>query len=389
MSKKKIGIVGARGIANYGGFETFVAELAPRLVKKGFKVYCSCEKDEKTPQEYEGVTLSYFPFHMPSNYNFRKILEFFYDIYFGFIFSFKCDSIYFLGPTANIFTFFPRIFGKKSFINMGGVEWERSKFSKTEQSLLKLFFKLSAIGSNHIIIDNKKLINYIDEKYHHKVIFITYGVEELPKVEWNQNIIDSYTKSKVYPDDYWLAVVRLEPNNNVETILNGFIKSESNKSLAIIGDFSCEEDYEKTLQSILNDNHEKKIIFTGGIYDQDHLNMFRQNCFGYIHAHSIGGTNPSLLETMIMKNIIIAHDNEFNREVTDNSTLFYLDSNDLKDKIESIEMNNHKYSDFKNEAFNHAKNGYSWDKITEEYEKLFDGELLISNCPNDPSISRN
>ena len=330
MSKKKVAIVGARGIANYGGFETFVCELAPGLVKNGFEVYCSCERDKEMPLEYKGAKLIYFPLDMPSNYQLRKLLEFIYDIYFGFLFSFNCDIIYFLGFSANIFTFFPRILRKKSIVNMAGVEWERSKFSKRERALLKFFFKLSLIGSNHVIIDNKKLIHYIDKKYHYKVICITYGVNEISKIKWNQDIIEHYTKLEVNSDEYWLAVARLQPDNNIDLILNGYIKSNSKKPLIIVGGISCEDDYENKILEILNKNTNKKIILTGGIYNQNHLNMFRQNCFGYIHAHSIGGTNPSLLEAMIMKNIIIAHDNEFNRDVAEDSALYFKDENDLK-----------------------------------------------------------
>ena len=371
MSNKKIAIVGARGIANYGGFETFVSELAPRLVKKGFEVYCTCEKDDKMPNDYKGAKLIYFPFKMPSNYSLRIIFEFIYDIYFGFICSFKCDTVYFLGFSANIFTFFPRILGKKSFVNMAGVEWERSKFSKMERSILKLFFKLSVIGCNRVIIDNKKLINYIDEKYHHKSVYITYGVNEIPEVSWDPEIADSYTKTSVEAGEYWLAVARLQPDNNIETILNGFIESKSKKPLVIIGDFSCGDDYEESLKNILNNNSNKKIIFTGGIYNQEHLNMFRQNCFGYIHAHSIGGTNPSLLEAMIMKTIIVAHDNEFNREVAGDAAVYFTDSHDLKDKIELIEKNHGNYLKLKTDCYGAVKEKYSWDEIVNEYTKLF------------------
>jgi rhamnosyltransferase len=371
MSNKKIALIGARGIANYGGFETFVSEFAPRLVKNGFEVYCSCEKAIKMPSEYKGAKLIYFPIKMSSNYQLRKVIEFFYDIYFGLICSFKCDVIYFLGFSANIFTFFPRLIGKKSFVNMAGVEWERSKFSKMERSLLKFFFKLSLIGSNHVIIDNQNLINYIDKKYHHKIIYLTYGVNEIPEIGWNQEITNSYTKSCVKPEGYWLAVVRLQPDNNIETILNGFIESESEKPLIIIGDFSCEIDYEKSIKKILEDNPTKQIIFTGGIYDQDHLNIFRQNCFGYIHAHSIGGTNPSLLEAMIMKNIIIAHDNEFNREVAGHTAVYFKNSHDLKDKLESVEKNYDDYLKLKRGAYNTVKKNYSWDCIIDEYKSVF------------------
>ena len=162
---------------------------------------------------------------------------------------------------------------------------------------------------------------------------------KFPKSNGIKILANTYTKSTINPDEYWLAVARLQPDNNIETILNGYIKSNSEKPLIIIGDFSCDDDYEKSLKSILNNNTNKKIIFTDGIYNQEHLNMFRQNCFGYIHAHSIGGTNPSLLEAMIMKNIIIAHDNEFNKEVARDSVVYFKDYEDLNNQINLIENN--------------------------------------------------
>jgi rhamnosyltransferase len=371
MFNKKIGIVGARGIANYGGFETFVSELAPRLVEEGFEVYCTCEKDDGMFPEYKGAKLIYFPIEMPSNYTVRMIVEFFYDIYFGFVCSFKCDVVYFLGFSANIFTFFPRIFRKKSFVNMAGVEWERSKFDKFEQELLKFFFRLAVIGSNKVIIDNKKLISCIDKKYHHKTAYITYGISEIPEINWDQKVADSYTRSKILSGEYWLVVARLQPDNNIETVLKGFINSKSNKVLVVVGSFSSDETYKKVIKTILENKQDKRIIFTGGIYDQDHLNMFRQNCFGYIHAHSIGGTNPSLLEAMIMKNIIVAHDNQFNREVAGDTVVYFENNNDLKHKIEKVESNLEDYIKLEENTYNRVKTVYSWDGIVNKYNKLF------------------
>ncbi len=370
MARKSIGIVGARGIANYGGFETFVAELASRLVEKDYEVYCSCERDDELNKDYKGAKLVYFPIKMPSNYQLRKIVEFFYDIYFGFLFTFKCDAVYFLGFSANIFTLFPRLFGKLSLVNMGGVEWERSKFSNLERFLLKFFFKLSVIGSNYVIIDNKKLINYIEMKYHKKAIYITYGVNEIAQIKWSQSISNEYTNDEIIPNNYWLVVARLQPDNNIAGVLKAFIKSESKRPLVVIGDYSTSDDYRQQIETILINKNDKKIILTLGIYNQEHLNMFRQNCFGYIHAHSIGGTNPSLLEAMIMKNIIIAHENVFNREVCNDSVLYFRDFQDLKNKIDSVEENPIKYDEFKQKCYRHVKNNYSWDKIVEEYSIL-------------------
>jgi len=366
MTKKRIGIVGARGIANYGGFETFVAELAPRLVEKGYEVYCSCERDDELLDEYKGAHLIYFPIKMPSNYQFRKIVEFFYDIYFGFLFTFKCDVVYFLGFSANIFTLFPRIFGKMSLVNMAGVEWERSKFSNFERSLLKFFFNLSVIGSNFVIIDNRKLIDYIETKYRNKAVYISYGVNEISKIKWSQSILDIYDAGELLPNNYWLVVARLQPDNNIENVLKAFIQSKSKKPLVVIGDYSSGDNYKEQIKSILVNKNDKKIVFTRGIYNQEHLNMFRQNCFGYIHAHSIGGTNPSLLEAMILKNIIIAQDNKFNREVAENSVIYFKDDDDLKYKIDIVEQNN-EFNKFKEMAFNIAKKHYSWHNIVSDY----------------------
>jgi len=372
MTKKRIGIVGARGIANYGGFETFVAELAPRLVEKGYEVYCSCERDDELKKDYKGAKLVYFPIKMPSNYQLRKIVEFFYDIYFGFLFTFKCDVVYFLGFSANIFTLFPRLFGKMSLVNMAGVEWERSKFSNFERSLLKFFFKLALIGSNYMIIDNRRLIDYIEEKHHKKAVYITYGVNEIPQIDWDQSISDHYTVEKVLPSDYWLVVARLQPDNNIGEVINAFIESESNKPLIIIGDYSTGDDYREHIESILMNNTDKRIIFTGGIYNQKHLNMFRQNCFGYIHAHSIGGTNPSLLEAMIMKNTIIANDNIFNRDVAGDSVFYFVNGIELKKKIFLAENDHDKFYQLKSRAYNRAKKLYSWQEITEKYSRIFE-----------------
>lgn len=247
----------------------------------------------------------------------------------------------------------------------------RLKFSNRERLLLKFFFKLSIIGSNNVIIDNKHLINYIDEKYHHKVIYVTYGVNNVSEVGWDQEIANYYSKASIESNEYWLAVARLQPDNNIETIMNGFIKSGSNKTLIIIGDFSCDDDYEKALNTILNNNIDKKIIFTRGIYDQQHLNMFRQNCFGYIHAHSKGGTNPSLLEAMIMKNIIIAHDNEFNKEVAGDSIIYFKDFEELKNKIELIESNPKEFMELKEKSYKFAKNNHNWEDIVHTYSDLF------------------
>lgn len=366
---KKIAIVGARGINNYGGFETAAGKIAPALVKKGYEVYCSCEKTDHNPKTYESVNLIYFPIKMSSNYLLRKILEIIYDIYFNIYFTIyvKCDIIYSLGLGANVFVLFPRLFGKKSMVNVDGLEWRRSKFNIVERTILKLFFYTIIISANTVIVDNNALKRYIMPKYLDKVIYIPYGVDEFDMVDWDEINNDF----NILPNNYWLIVARLEPENNLHIILKAYVESYSKKPLLIVGNFVSDK-YKSLIKDILkNAPNNKKIIFTRGIYDQEKLNMLRQNCFAYIHGHSVGGTNPSLLEIMMMNTIIIAHENEFNREVAKDSIIYFTDECDLKDQIEKVEDNLNNFLYLKNKAKKRVKFKYSWDKIVDDYHFIF------------------
>lgn len=374
-AKSKIAIIGARGIGNYGGFESVVSELGPSLVKKGYLVYCSCEKsgNEHENDEYLGVKKIYFPIKPPANYTLRKIFEILYDMYFTIKCSFSCDVIYALGLGANISLLVPRLFGKVSIVNVDGLEWRRSKFNLTERILLKIMFLMCCISSNVIIVDNKKLIGHVSQQFHKKTVFIPYGVNPVNYIPWNSKALDNLKtlpeKSAINQNEYWLVVSRLEPENNIHIIVDGFIESETLMPLVIIGDFTSDLYKQKVISSILGSK--KKVIFLGSIYDPDTLNMFRQNCFGYIHGHSVGGTNPSLLEAMVMRNIIIVHDNEFNREVGGNAVLYFKTVEDLKNRIELIEKNSWQYSELRQNALLRVESNYSWENIIDDYDSRF------------------
>lgn len=133
-------------------------------------------------------------------------------------------------------------------------------------------------------------------------------------------------------------------------------------------------------------SNDKKIIFTGGIYNTEILNMLRQNCFGYLHGHSVGGTNPSLIEAMVMKNLLLAHDNQFNREVCGDTALYFHNSDDLRHQINQIENDPENYLELKIKAFDRVKKEYSWDKIVGQYHQLFKANLMEKNHE---STSRN
>jgi glycosyltransferase involved in cell wall biosynthesis len=231
---------------------------------------------------------------------------------------------------------------------------------------------MGAFWADRIVADSQGIKDYYDEKYDIKSSFIAYGASVVPPVKWDNEKLPEILKNGVNINpSYWLLVARLEPENNIHTIINGYIKSNTKKPLIIVGNFDSPQ-YEEYITSIVGEKSgDKKIFFTGGIYDQDTLNMLRQNCFAYLHGHSVGGTNPSLVEAMAMKSLLLAHDNQFNREVCQDTALYFENSYELKNRIEEVENNPKNYLELKSKAFTRVNKEYNWDKIVGQYHELF------------------
>lgn len=407
----KVAIIGSRGIpAKYGGFETFADEISKRLVAKGYEIHVSCEGGI-TPKirKYCGVYLFYFPLKPFC----RVVYETIYDIYCLTKSSFMCDYIYMLGYGAGFSFFIPKLFRKKLFVNVDGIEWRRDKYNKIEKLILYLNELFAVHLVDVIIADSIEIKKYIESKHGKSALYISYGVEQ-PRIElWDSSKLKQISSANNFTNlernSYYLVVARLEPENNIHTIVEGFLLSNTAKKLIIVGNFSSQK-YELSIKQIITElNGHDRIIFTKGIYKKDLLNMLRQNCFAYIHGHSAGGTNPSLLEAMIMKNIIIAHNNEFNREVGGKTILNFNGSFDLKNCIENIENNYSDYLILKSDAYERVLTYYSWKDIALKYNALFESmssgsitenhkdnsqvglkktnTLALSNLINDPPLT--
>jgi glycosyltransferase involved in cell wall biosynthesis len=381
-----IAIIGSRGIPNnYGGFEGFTEVLSQNLAKKGYKVYVSCEHpgENECPDTFNGVNLFYFPIKHPKSAVMGMVYEVLYDVYSLFIASIRAEQVYMLGYSAALFFFIPKLFGKTLYLNPDGLEWKRAKFNSPIKLLLKINEKMGSFWSDMIIADSKGIKKYYDKKYDIESTFIAYGVDEIQEIEWDNEKLPEILKHGISINPaYWLLVARLEPENNIHTIIEGYMKSDAKKPLIIVGNFGSDE-YKHRIQEMLKvRSKDKKIVFTGGVYDQESLNMLRQNCFAYLHGHSVGGTNPSLVEAMSMKNLLVAHDNQFNREVCEDTALYFQDSEELKDKINLIESKPENYQNLKSEAFNRVHKEYSWDKITSQYNQVFKDNIKEGKSEN-------
>ena len=374
----KIAIVGSRGIpAKYGGFETFAHGLTENLVEKGYEVTVSCEYKPKKSREdsYKGSKLEYFPIKPPKNYFLRKFYENLSDIYFLIKLSRTNQIIYFLGIEVGMFLFIPKIINRNSkvIVNIDGVMWERSKFNMLERWLLKLNHDLATLFADKVIVDSREMKNYVDQKYWDKTVYLSYGINPPERIPWNGEVLKQlkkYTSIDIQPGNYFLLVARLEPENNIHTIVDAFSRADLNIPLVVVGDFTSKKYQEEVFFKTIKNSIHPGVIFLGSVYDQDLLNMLRQNCTAYIHGHTVGGTNPSLLEAAISRNIIIAHDNQFNREVCGTSAVYFENDLELARKLKSVHRYPENYLGLKNEVYYRVKKDYLWNRITEGYHSL-------------------
>lgn len=373
----KIAIIGCRGIpANYGGFETFAHGLTENLSEKGYDITVSCEYKAKNcrADSFKGSKLQYFPIKPPKNYLIRKFYENLSDIYFLLKLSRRNEIIYFLGIEVGMFLFIPKLLNRKIrvLVNIDGVMWERKKFNRFERWLLKLNHKMALKFADKIITDSKSMKTYVDKKYWDKTEYLSYGINLPDHIPWNGDVLNrlkNYSSIDIFPGKYFLVVARLEPENNIHTIVDAFCKAQIDIPLVIVGDYTSES-YKDQVENLAEACVHPGVIFMGSIYDQDLLNMLRQNSAAYIHGHSVGGTNPSLLEAAICRSIIIAHENMFNMEICGKSAIYFSNETELARKMKLVYRFNENYLDIKNNIYYQVKKNHLWSKITADYHSL-------------------
>ena len=324
----KIAIIGTRGIPNqYGGFEQFAEIVSSLWVKMGHEVLCY------NPQFHTFKENNFKGVHIKKIYCPENILgasaHFIYD-FLSLRDAVKndCDVFLQLGyqSSAPSYLFFNKKMRKRIVTNMDGMEWKRSKWSPFVKFITKISENLAVNYSGKIISDNKGIADYFLKRYKKLSYVIEYGCDEI-------EIIDQIFTSDYLSDGdiYDLVIARLEPENNIDNIIKAYILSNVTSKLLVVGGLSTK--YAKNLLKTYKKN--KNIIFLDGIYDQKKINSLRQNCNLYFHGHSVGGTNPSLIEAMANRCRIIAHDNEFNRAVLGNESLYFTSINDLSEIIKN------------------------------------------------------
>jgi rhamnosyltransferase len=300
---KKIGIIGIRGLpARYGAFDTFVDQLVNSEVAKNINFYIACDFSyKKIFYQQKNVTRFFFY----RGQGFFILFNYLITIIFFLISNVKI--FYFFGYGASIFFPLIKFFNCKVICNPDGIEWRRpvGKLKKIYFRFCQNFLSTADI----IIFDSIVVKKYYNINYRINGYLSYYPsiFEGLPAI-----------KNKKYIDRFYI-LGRLLKENNVDMIVKSFLENSINKKLFIIGPINSF--FQKKILHIIKNS--KSIVYLGAIYDKNKLYKICSLCDFYIHGHSVGGTNPTLIEAISLRKKIIAYKSSFNKEILGNNTIYF------------------------------------------------------------------
>jgi rhamnosyltransferase len=381
---KHVFIIGSKGIpANYGGFETFVDNLVERQTNKNIKYHVSCMAFDNNEFTYYGARC--FNVAVRELGSAKALL---YDIKsinrcIDYIIKneIKDAIIYILasriGPYLSMKKSLFKRYKIKIYLNPDGHEWKRSKWNWFIKRYWKISESMMVKNSDLVICDSINIQEYINTAYkksNKETTYISYGAEVPSKnhIQNTNGLEEWYKKYNITEDNYYLVVGRFVPENNYKLIIKEFMKSNTKKDLVIITNIEKGKYYTSLLEKT-NFCEDSRVKFVGTVYDQELLSNIRINAFAYIHGHSVGGTNPSLLEALSTTKLNLLYNVSFNKEVGEDAAFYFSDENgNLGNQISVLENLNQKdVNELSLKSKNRIKNQYSWEKIIIHYESLF------------------
>lgn len=380
-------IIGSKGIpAHYGGLETFVEKLTQYKTSCSIQYYVARMGTRDFQYEYNGAQC--FSLWIPEIGSAKAV---YYDLralqwcidYCQARPFIKKPVFYILacriGPFISYYEKKIKRLGGILYVNPDGHEWLRQKWSLLVRKYWKLSERLMVKNADLLICDNKNIETYIQntyKKYNPRTVYIAYGADLSSAVgqEPHGRLKSWYEKKNLREKEYYLVVARFVPENSFEVIIREFMASESERDLAIIT--TSNNAFAQKLEKRLHYRQDKRIKFVGTVYDQELLKNIRENAYAYLHGHSVGGTNPSLIEALSSTDLNLLLDVRFNQEVGKDAVLYWNKTpGNLSGLINKAEqMEEEEIKRLGKLAKKRVADDYTWEKICREYETLFLGE---------------
>ena len=353
----KIGVLGTRGIPNqYGGFEEFAEKVSALWVLEGHEVLVYCEGNEATEDVLENGVRRVFV------KTYQRHLRGFYLFLYDFhstrdALTRGCDVVYHAGYQSSVlgnFFLSKRLLGKLVY-NMDGLEWKRSKWSPLVRKATKVFERLAARSGATLVADNKGIQDYLSQHHNVESTLIAYGADEVICS------LDVLREFGIEPGEYNILVARFEPENNIEAIVTAHV--QGSRQLIVVANDSTQ--HYRELEAVMTSSDE--IHFLGPVYDKSKLNALRHGAKLYFHGHTVGGTNPSLLEALACGCQILAHDNSFNRDVLKEHGHYWKNASDIVALLENEDS-----LEFRVESqLRYLRQNFSWQQVAKDHLSLF------------------
>jgi len=365
----RLAIFGARGVpSRWGGWDTIVTELAPRLAKAGHEVTLYTMPRYTGP----GIGTTYLRVRiikLPTVYG--KFSETLLHECLSSLYALvqPRQDIYYVLGCRTVWAYLPHwLLRRRVVFNTDGLDWKRRKWGRFARLYLKANYWLARKMASHLVSDSKQLQQLYLEEYGSSSAFLTNGgnVHEVQDEDRHRAILAEYG---VVPDGYYLQVCRIEPENNPDVVVREFSASDAEVPLLVVGGANYESDYFDELEA----TQDPRVRFLGPIYEPDHIAALFLGAKAYIHGHEVGGTNPSLLTAMGCGRLVLANDVRFNREVLAGTGLLWnTEKGSLGTQIEHVEQGAAELQAAAAAAGRERiSEFYGWDKCARDHDRFF------------------
>lgn len=359
---KTVRILGTHGVpAAYGGFETAAENIALFLVRQGWRVivYCQGEGTGPTTEDtWQGIERVHIPVDLDgwkgtSKFDLKSIQH-------------ACqhrDLCLTFGYNTAVFNVLQRLRGIPNVINMDGIEWSRARWGFMKQAILYVNERIGCYVGNHLIADHPEIEKYLLTRApQRKITTLTYGADPLPDAPV-QPVLDM----GLQPGGYLNLIARPIPENSILEIVQGFSAKPRGKKLVLLGNFDGATDpYHAQVLAAAS----PEVVFAGAIYDKAKVQALRFHSMAYAHGHTVGGTNPSLVEAMAAANPVIAHDNPYNRWVAQDAALYFKTGEEFSRCVDELLSRPERAATLREASRRRFEQEFTWDHVAGQYEQL-------------------